>query len=233
MSLIPAPMRDGFERLLKPLVDVLIARHVSPNSITTVGTGILVVSGAAYGAMWPRLGGALLLASGVCDMLDGRVARGGGGTTKFGAFYDSTLDRVGEVALFGGIALGCARGMVPPSLRLLAVTLAMTALCAGLIVSYARARAEGLGLECKVGMAQRAERIVGIGVPTLFFGAGPRGLLLVVIIGLLALAAGITVVQRIVHVYNATRTRPPRTTQARRLSPELAEYSRKGNRRDA
>ncbi len=230
MSLIPSPLRDGFERLLKPLVDILIARHTSPNAITTVGTGVLLVSGVAYAAVWPRWGGALLLASGVCDMLDGRVARGGGGMTKFGAFYDSTLDRVGEAALFGGIALGCARGMVAPPLMLLAVALAMTALSAGLIVSYARARAEGLGLECKVGMAQRAERIVGLGVPTLFFGAGPRGLLLLVIVGLLALAAGITVVQRIVHVYRATRTAPARATQARRLSPEVAEYLSKGTR---
>lgn len=232
MSLIPSPLRDGFERLLKPFVDVLIARHTSPNAITTVGTGVLLVSGAAYAVVWPRWGGALLLASGVCDMLDGRVARGGGGTTKFGAFYDSTLDRVGEAGLYGGIALGCARGMVSPSLTLLAVTLAMTALSAGLIVSYARARAEGLGLECKVGMAQRAERIVGLGVPTLFFGAGPRGLLLLIIVGLLALAAGITVVQRIVHVYRATRTAPPRATQARRLTPEVAEYLSKGTRSD-
>jgi CDP-diacylglycerol--glycerol-3-phosphate 3-phosphatidyltransferase len=233
MSLIPTPIRDAFERLLQPLVDALIARQTSPNAITTVGTGILVVSGAAYAAVWPRWGGALLLASGVCDMLDGRVARGGGRTTKFGAFYDSTLDRVGEAALFGGIALGAARGLVAPSLVLPAVTLAMTALSAGLIVSYARARAEGLGLECRVGLAQRAERIVGLGVPTLLFGAGPRGLLLLGIVGLLALTAGITVVQRIVHVYHATRTPPARTTQARRVSPELARYSSKGTRSDA
>jgi CDP-diacylglycerol---glycerol-3-phosphate 3-phosphatidyltransferase len=233
MSLIPAPLRDGFERLLKPLVDDLIARHVSPNAITTIGTGILVVSGGAYAVGWPHEGGALLLASGVCDMLDGRVARGGAGTTRFGAFYDSTLDRIGEAALFGGIALGFALGAVSSSLELLAVTLAMTALASGLIVSYARARAEGLGLECKVGMAQRAERIAGLGVPTLLFGAGPRGLLLLGIVGLLALTAGITVVQRIVHVYHATRTPSARTTQARRLSPELAEYSSKGPRSDA
>jgi CDP-diacylglycerol--glycerol-3-phosphate 3-phosphatidyltransferase len=231
MSLIPAPVRHGFERLLAPLVDGLIAARVRPNAITTLGTGVLGVAGIAFAAGWARAGGALLLASGVFDMLDGRVARGGGGTTRFGAFYDSTLDRVGESALFGGIALYFAAGGVSDQLRLWAVGLTLAALAFGLTVSYARARAEGLGLDCTVGMAQRAERIVGLGVPTLFFGAGPHGLLLFVIVTLLALVAAVTVVQRIAHVYRATRSGRPRTTQARHLS-EAADFTMKGSRSD-
>lgn len=232
MSLIPGPVRRGFERLLNPLVNRLIAAHVSPNSITTVGTGVLVGAGVAYGFGEVRAGAALLLASGVCDMLDGRVARGGAGVTQFGAFYDSTLDRVGESALFGGIALYFVRGGVPARLMLAALVLTLVALTAGLIVSYARARAEGLGLDCRVGMAQRAERILGLGIPTLVFGAGPDGLLLLAIVGLLAVAAAVTVVQRIHHVYRATRTGPTRRTQARHFSPEIADYLTKGSGRD-
>ena len=141
MSLIPAPVRTGFERLLAPLVDGLIAARVPPNAITTVGTGVLGLSGIAFAVGWVHAGGALLLGSGVCDMLDGRVARGGGGATRFGAFYDSTLDRVGEAALFGGIALYFAAGGVSDPLRLWAVGLTLAALSFGLTVSYARARA--------------------------------------------------------------------------------------------
>ncbi len=173
------------------------------------------------------------MASGVADMLDGRVARGSGGTSAFGAFYDSTLDRVGEAALLGGIVISFMQGGVPDQWRVIAVSVGLTALGAGLIVSYTRARAEGLGLECKVGIAQRAERILGIGVPTLFFGTGPNGYLLLAIVALLALINAVTVLQRIVHVYRQTRqveplmrdTRPAaRDTQARRVAPELAEY---------
>lgn len=228
MSLIPSPLRRGLEASLNPIVDGLIARRVSPNALTTVGTAVLVGGGVAFGFGQARLGGALLLLSGVFDMLDGRVARGSGGTTKFGAFYDSTLDRIGESALFTGIVVFFATGGIPLKWRTIGLVLAVATLACGLTVSYARARAEGLGLDCKVGFAQRAERIVGIGVPSVFFGAGPHGFLLLVIVGILGVVAAVTVVQRITHVYNTTRA-AQRTTQARRISPELAQYLGKGS----
>jgi CDP-diacylglycerol--glycerol-3-phosphate 3-phosphatidyltransferase len=231
MSLIPAPLREGFERLLAPLVDRLVESRTSPNVITTVGTAVTVLSGVAFGAGGVRLGAALLLLSGVCDMLDGRVARTAGTTSKFGAFYDSTLDRVGESALFAGVALFFVRGGVSPRLVPWAVGAAIAALAAGLLVSYARARAEGLGLDCKVGIAQRAERILGLGAPTLVFGAGPGGLLLFVIVSVLAAIAAITVVQRIVHVHRVTGSGSPRTTQTRQYS-EVTGFTMKGTRSD-
>jgi phosphatidylinositol phosphate synthase len=238
MSLIPAPLRRVVERALEPAIRGLIRAGVSPNLITTIGTAVLVGSGLAFGLGLVRVGGALLLLSGVGDMLDGRVARGGGGETPFGAFYDSTLDRLGEAALFGGIMLFFVRGHVAPVLVVPGLVVSLTALSAGLIVSYARARAEGLGLDCKVGMAQRAERIVGLGVPCLFVGAGPEGWVLFGIVALLALAAAITVVQRIAHVYSATRVasaaaaeRPVRKTQARQLVPGAGEVSNERNRK--
>jgi CDP-diacylglycerol--glycerol-3-phosphate 3-phosphatidyltransferase len=224
MSLIPNPVRRGFEATLVPLVDRLIAANVNPNTITTIGTLIVIGSGVAFGLGWVRLGGALLLLSGIGDMLDGRVARGGNVVSKFGAFYDSTLDRVGDAALFGGIAVFFVSGGVPELWRLPALVTTLIALSAVLVVSYARARAEGLGLECKVGIAQRAERILGIGLPTLFVGAGPSGFLLLAVVTVLAVLAVITVGQRIVHVRQITRE-VRRSTQARLARPSAVEAS--------
>ena len=186
------------------MVNWLIRSNISPNILTTFGTFISVGAGVAYGFGEIHLGGGLLLSSGIFDMLDGRVARGGGKTTPFGAFYDSTLDRVADTALFLGIALYFMQGGLEPGLIMTGVSVAVIAMAASLTVSYARARAEGLGLECKVGFAQRAERLIGLGIPSLFFGAGPRGLLLFSIVSILAALAVVTVVQRILHVYKIT-----------------------------
>ena len=87
-----------------------------------------------------------------------------------------------------------------------------------LLVSYARARAEGLGIECRVGLVQRAERLLGIGVPSVLVGAGPNGLVLQVIVVVLAILSTITVVQRFVHVYRITEGSPPSTPDGRWIS---------------
>ncbi len=200
MNVIPQGVRDGFVRIIGPLARLLVRMHVRPNLITTTGTVVVVGSATAFALGQARWGGFLLLLSGLFDMLDGRVAREGALSSTFGAFYDSTLDRIGEAALFGGIALYFVRGGVPAERELLAVGVALVALVASLLVSYTRARAEGLGLECKVGIAQRAERILGLGAPTLLFGAGTQGSLLFWIVAVLALATAVTVVQRVIHV---------------------------------
>src|SRR6266581_799685 len=214
MNVIPQRVRDGFGKLIEPLAVVFIRLHIRPNLITTVGTLVVIASATAFGLGWVRPGGLLLLVSGVFDLLDGRVARRADMTTTFGAFYDSTLDRVGEAALFSGIAVYFLRGGVPAERLTLAVVACLVALAASLIVSYTRARAEGLGLTAKVGIAQRAERVLLLGAPTLFFGAGNRGMLLFWIVVVLALATGVTVVQRVLYVARmagepAVR-RPPR-----------------------
>ncbi|MGE0555408.1 MAG: CDP-alcohol phosphatidyltransferase family protein [Gemmatimonadales bacterium] len=203
MKLVTKSVERVFFRATDPLVGWLLARGVRPNAITTVGVLIVVASAVAYGAGWVRTGGALLLLSGGVDTLDGQVARRGGLVSKFGAFYDSTLDRVGDGATFIGIAVFF---LTAPGIeyRLLAAVACMVAVLSSLLVSYARARAEGLGLDCKVGIVQRAERLIGIGVPSLFVGAGPDGVVLQVIVGLLAILSSITVVQRFVYVYRIT-----------------------------
>ncbi|HJR17352.1 MAG TPA: CDP-alcohol phosphatidyltransferase family protein, partial [Gemmatimonadales bacterium] len=189
-----------FYATVNPLVKRLIRAGVRPNAITTVGTGLVLVSAIVYATGHIRIGGALLLLSGIADTLDGQVARGGAMVTRFGAFYDSTLDRVGDGATFIGIG---AFLLTAPDVayRVPAVILCMVAILGSVLVSYARARAEGLGLDCKVGIAQRAERILGLGIASLVFGAGPRALLLEGIVALLAIASLITVVQRFVYVY--------------------------------
>jgi CDP-diacylglycerol--glycerol-3-phosphate 3-phosphatidyltransferase len=208
MNLIPQVVRVGFVRMLGPLVQALVRLRVHPNVITTLGTLVLLGSAAAFGSGQVQWGGFLLLVSGVFDLLDGRVAREGGRVTAFGAFYDSTLDRVGEAALFMGIGIFFLRDGVAPSRMGLGVGLCFVALTASLLVSYARARAEGLGIECKVGIAQRAERVLLLGAPTMVFGAGNQGALLFWIVAVLALATTVTVVQRVVHVARAVGARP-------------------------
>lgn len=205
VKLITKPVEQGFYAVTKPVVDSLIRARVSPNAITTVGTLLVVLSAVAFGLGAVRLGGLLYIVSGVVDTLDGQVARANGQVTRFGAFYDSTLDRVGDGATFMGVAvffLLAPAGTV--AYRDPAVIISMVAIIASLLVSYARARAEGLGLDCKVGLVQRAERILLLGVPTVVLGAGPDGLVLFWIVTILALASVITVVQRFVYVYQVT-----------------------------
>src|SRR5712692_7127426 len=139
MNVIPQRVKDAGVALTAPLARALIQGGVQPNVITTVGTVILVGSGVAFGVGEIRLGGALLLVSGLFDILDGQVARQGGLTTAFGAFYDSTLDRVGESAIFAGIALWFVGGGVPATQVPLAVGIAIAALVSSLLVSYTRA----------------------------------------------------------------------------------------------
>lgn len=195
---------DALERpfyaAVRPLVDWLIRSGIKPNTITTFGTGLVLLSALAYGVGAIRMGGLLLLLSGVLDTLDGQVARDGSMVTKFGAFYDSTLDRVGDGATFIGIAVFL---LTAPDVayRVPAIIACMVAILSSLLVSYARARAEGLGLDCKVGIAQRAERILLLGVFSLLVGAGPEAIVLEMLVAFLAAASLVTVVQRFVYVY--------------------------------
>src|SRR3970282_1648173 len=128
MTVFPQWMQRPVDAVLAPLARSLGTSGVSPNAITTVGTLVLGGSGVAFAAANGTVGALLLLLSGVCNMLDGKVARGNGRVTKFGAFYDSTLDRIGEALLFLGIAWyfvsgGMAAGLAP-------LVTGMTCMCA-------------------------------------------------------------------------------------------------------
>jgi phosphatidylinositol phosphate synthase len=204
VKLVPQWLETGWQNLTHPISRVLIRAGVRPNHITTAGIVLILVAAIFFGLGRVQLGGFFLLLSGWTDMMDGQVARGGGMATKFGAFFDSTLDRVGDGLTYIGI--GAYFLLYPGDLawRQGVVILCMVAVLASLLVSYARARAEGLGLDGKVGIAQRTERILGLGIPSMFFGGGPRGILLSTIVLVLTLLALITVVQRFLWVYEQT-----------------------------
>ncbi len=233
MNVIPQAVKDGFVRAVGPVARACLRWGITPNAITTAGAVVVVGSAIGYGMGLIRLGGLLLLVSGLFDILDGQVARQGQRMTVFGAFYDSTLDRVGESALFGGIAIYFLTGGVPVERQALAVGVTIVALAASLLVSYTRARAEGLGLECKVGLAARAERILMLGLPTVVFGPGRGGGLLFWIVVVLALATTVTVVQRVIHVARVAGDAPAGTVPAagrrRDTLPGHAPALRKGH----
>jgi CDP-diacylglycerol--glycerol-3-phosphate 3-phosphatidyltransferase len=234
MNVIPQRVKDGFVRLTGPLARALIAAGLHPNTISTLGTVIVVGSGVAFSRGSVRLGGLLLLCSGLFDILDGQVARLGAKTTTFGAFYDSTLDRVGEGAVFTGLTLYFLTGSLPADLKPRAVAACLVALIASLLVSYTRARAEALGVENRVGIAARAERVLLLGLPALGFGAGPgpghQGVLLFWIVTVLAIVSTITVIQRVVHVARVARGAPPPSPiQKRETLPGVAAGRRKGH----
>ena len=232
MTVIPQFVKDGFVRLLGPLARLLITSGVHPNTITTVGTLVVVGSGVAFGTGAVRLGGALLLISGILDLLDGQVARLGGKITAFGAFYDSTLDRVGEAAVFAGLIFYFSNGPLPADMKPRALAAGLVALVASLLVSYTRARAEALGVENKVGIAPRAERILLLGVPAVVLGAGPGrpGVVLFWIVAVLAFVSAITVIQRVAHVARVARGAPPPSPIPKRETlPGMAAARRKGH----
>ena len=224
---LTSDLEKPFYAAVNPLVERLIRAGVRPNTITTIGTGLVLISAVVYASGHIRIGGLLLLLSGVADTLDGQVARGGAMVTRFGAFYDSTIDRVGDGATFIGIG---AFLLTAPDVayRTPAVILCMVAILGSVLVSYARARAEGLGIDCKVGIAQRAERVLGLGLASLVFGAGRHALLLEAIVALLAVASLITVVQRFVYVHqyagkvdNALNAEEAKQAEEGKLQTEL------------
>jgi CDP-diacylglycerol--glycerol-3-phosphate 3-phosphatidyltransferase len=193
-------LRSVVYRIITPLTEWLAAERVHPNLLTTTGFVVTISSAIAFHGHHVRSAGFLILLGGFFDILDGRVARLSSLGSKFGAFYDSTLDRVSEIAVFMGLLslyndyrleLGDV-GMI---------YLIMLAMAGSLMISYTRARAEALGLDCKVGLMQRAERVVLLGGAALFFGDAWDGLVLKGVIVVLAVLTNLTAFQRIVWVY--------------------------------
>jgi CDP-diacylglycerol--glycerol-3-phosphate 3-phosphatidyltransferase len=192
--------------LFRPIIDALVHRRVHPNLLTTAGFLVTVSSALAFHMHHVRTAGVLILLGGAFDLFDGRVARATGLASQFGSFYDSTLDRISEIAVYLGILslyndyrleLGDV-GMI------YAVMLAMAG---SLMISYTRARAEALGIDCKVGVMQRGERVIGIGLASLLFGESANGLALSIVIVTLAVLTNLTAVQRMIWVYQHSRPR--------------------------
>ena len=199
-------LRPFFARLLRPVGEALARTPITPNMITAAGT-----VGVAIGALWLFPTGHLFAGTLVCwgfamfDMLDGLLARMKGTTGSWGAFLDSTLDRIGDGAVFSGLAIYLARDHQP-----VLACVALYCLVAGGLVSYARARAEGIGVRADVGVAERSERLVVVLVAA---GLTGLGVPFVLAIGLWLVAAGstITFAQRVLVVRKAVGPgAPPR-----------------------
>jgi CDP-diacylglycerol--glycerol-3-phosphate 3-phosphatidyltransferase len=183
--------------LLGPIVRLLVRRGVSPDVVTVGGT-IGVVLGALIcfpqGWLWQ---GVLIVTGFVfSDLVDGAMARKIGRTDTFGAFLDSTLDRIADAALFGGMALFFA-WQADDRLYL---ALSLVCLAMGSVTSYARSKGEQLGFNAKTGLAERPDRLVGLLVPTFFGDVLDLPILYEVALWLIAALSTITVVQRILLV---------------------------------
>ncbi|HUP88112.1 MAG TPA: CDP-alcohol phosphatidyltransferase family protein [Longimicrobiales bacterium] len=200
-------LRGTVYKVINPITDGLVRSRVHPNMLTTMGFVITCGAGLAYSDHRVRVAGALVLLGGLFDIFDGRVARLSGLGSKFGAFYDSTLDRISEtVVFFGMLSLYNDYRLQLGDVGM--IYLIMAAMAGSQMISYTRARAEAMGLDCRVGLMPRAERVVLIGLSSLVFGESNHGLALKVVIVLLAVLTNLTAVQRIVWVYQHARGVP-------------------------
>jgi CDP-diacylglycerol--glycerol-3-phosphate 3-phosphatidyltransferase/CDP-diacylglycerol--inositol 3-phosphatidyltransferase len=205
--------RQFWTNLWAPVGNLLIRLGVSPNTVTFVGTLGVVVGALVFFPRGHLLTGVIVITCFVfSDMIDGYMARTTGKVSPFGAFLDSTLDRIGDAAIFGGLAMY----YVGPGDNDWIAALAIYCLSMGSVTSYARARAESLGMQAKVGIAERADRLVSIlvitGVAALLHDVGVGGGVLWAIpvtLAALAVASTVTVVQRVLVVRR----------QAARLTP--------------
>jgi CDP-diacylglycerol---glycerol-3-phosphate 3-phosphatidyltransferase len=183
--------------VLHPVVRLFLKLGISPDAVTLVGT-IGVAAGAL--AFFPRgelLIGVLVITAFVfSDLVDGRMAREMGRQSRFGAFWDSTLDRIGDGAIFGGLALYFAG----PGDSYLYLCVTLWCLVMGSVTSYARARAESLGMDAKGGIAERADRLVSILVMTGLGAIFDLPILMEVTLWALAVASTYTVAFRVLKV---------------------------------
>ena len=222
--------KDALKKLahgvLEPLVRALLAIGISADHLTAFGFILSLGAGLEFATGRFRIAAAFATAAGLCDILDGQLARESGKVTRFGAFLDSTLDRIAEAALFVGLTwyymaqlvdmavnpprviANLQHGLEPVTFLVIAI-MAVMAMVGSFMVSYTRARAEGLGLECKVGWFERPERLVLLIVAG-FFGLGPviPGALITLVFFSFA-----TAIQRMVHVWKITRSAGSRSQE--------------------
>jgi CDP-diacylglycerol--glycerol-3-phosphate 3-phosphatidyltransferase len=195
MAKILDSFKSGARAAFDPMARGLVRLGISPDAITILGTAGVVAAALIFATR-----GELILATviitlcALLDVLDGAMARARGSTTRYGALLDSTMDRVADGAIFGCLAWWLAR-----TGQWVLFGVCLVCLIGGQIVSYVKARAESLGFECNVGIAERLERLVLVGIGGLLHGFGVSWGLGAAL-WLLAVATLITVVQRVVHV---------------------------------
>ncbi len=211
--------RAALGHVANPVARWLLRLGVSPNAVTVAGAVGVLVGALGFGARGHLITGLVIVTlAALTDMLDGTMARMRGGASRFGALLDSTMDRVSDGAVFGAVAFWLAHEGNPYG----GLVAALVCLVAGQVVPYVKARAEGLGLTANVGIAERTERLVIVGVGGLLGGLGltwglPAALWILAVLSL------VTVWQRVWHVYRADRAdRADRTDRADRADNAAA-----------
>jgi phosphatidylglycerophosphate synthase len=192
--------KDPAYRVLNAPTRLLVKWRVHPNLISIQGFFVTVGAGVLYHLDHVRWAGLFVILGGIIDIFDGRVARETGLASKFGSFLDSTLDRLSEIVVFLGL-LSLYNQYGREMADVWMVYVIMIAMGGSLMVSYTRARAEALGLDCDTGIMQRAERVVLLGGGSLIFGLMWDGLVLKWVIIILAVSTVLTAFQRIWWVY--------------------------------
>ena len=192
----------GSKVILHKIVHGLALTKINPNYLTFLGLLINLGAGVLFGyanaekqARMFRYAALVIIAAGIFDMVDGRVARATGQVTDFGGFFDSVIDRYSDVALYFGLLVYYARGN-----RFFYVVLTAVVMVTSVMISYTRARAETLIGKCKVGFMERPERIVLVIIGACFNRMAP-------VLWVIAVIGNITVIHRIVHTYGQTRER--------------------------
>jgi CDP-diacylglycerol--glycerol-3-phosphate 3-phosphatidyltransferase len=202
MKILNKHFINGFYAVINPIGDILEAAEIHPHVITGTGFILSIVSGIMFWKGHIFGGGVILIISGACDVLDGRLARKTNTQSKFGALLDSTVDRYSEIAVYMGLAAFFDSPYID--------ALIILAIAGSRLTSYTRARAEGLGIECKVGLMQRPERITFLAVGAVigslfdFIFSTEQALQILAILGI-AILSNITVIQRMLVVRNSTK----------------------------
>jgi CDP-diacylglycerol---glycerol-3-phosphate 3-phosphatidyltransferase len=182
----------------EPVVTVLEKTHITPNAVTCIGLLITIVGAVLVAVRHPFAAGWVVLFAGLFDMLDGALARRTNRITKFGGILDSTLDRVSEAAVLIGISILYANRHSTWGVAIVGITLIGSQL-----VSYIRAKADALNIDCKVGIFTRPERVVILSIGLLLSGFNN---VLFIALAIIAVLSFVTAGQRLIHVWNKTKS---------------------------
>jgi CDP-diacylglycerol--glycerol-3-phosphate 3-phosphatidyltransferase len=187
-------------RITSPIVGILSKSGITPNALTLTNLALNIVAAYVIATGHFLLGGVLILGSGLFDLLDGALARFSKQTTKFGAVLDSTVDRISEAATLCGLLIW----YVPQEGATLEIVLVLAVLIGSFLVSYIRARAEGLGWQCQIGLFTRAERVIVLAIGLLVSRVFVHSVFVALCV--LAVFVFITVVQRLVYLWKQQKT---------------------------
>ncbi len=204
MRILSKHFINGFYAVVNPVGDLLENANIHPHVVTASGFFFSVITAWLFWKGYMFWGGITLILSGACDVLDGRLARNTNRASRFGAILDSTVDRYSEIMVFMGLAAFFHSAVMSAIIIL--------AMAGSLLTSYVRARAEGLGMECKIGLMQRPERVTFIAVGAVigalidFIFGTQQPLLKLAIVGI-AVLGNVTVIQRVLYVRGQLKNR--------------------------